>query len=123
MPYRWLQVLSRVFRGQTALDRPAVVRQEHSGAALVASAHVAHRHDIAEGDLAAMYALAPDKEWLAEVVSRSRSVIGFFPAHNPRALEYPWIASQLSSRKNDDRILDIGSGVNVLPFLLAERGA
>src|SRR5882724_5176615 len=81
-----------------------------------------HPHDIGPADLEAMYALAPDPQLLRNVVAASRNVLGFFPAHNPRALEYPWIIAQLPEDPRSWRLLDVGAGVNVLPFMLADRG-
>ena len=69
-----------------------------------------------------MLALAPDARLLQSVVNASRKVLGFFPAHNPRALEYPWIMAQLPEDVCGWRVLDVGAGANVTPFLLAERG-
>lgn len=81
-----------------------------------------HPHDIGPADLTAMVALAPDPQRLRDVVAASRKILGFFPAHNPRALEYPWIIAQLPENLQGLRLLDVGAGVNVLPFMLADRG-
>ncbi|MDR3387543.1 MAG: methyltransferase domain-containing protein [Rudaea sp.] len=47
----------------------------------------------------------------------------FFPAHNPRALEYPWLAENVPADLRGLRLLDVGAGVNPLPFVFADRGA
>jgi SAM-dependent methyltransferase len=82
-----------------------------------------HPRDIGPFDLAVMESLVPDAKLLRSVVRESRNRLGFFPAHNPRAMEYPWILSELSPATRDRRILDVGAGVNVLPLMLADLGA
>lgn len=67
--------------------------------------------------------MTPYPELLRAIAEKSRRAIGFFPAHNPRALEYPWILANLDADLHDWRILDVGAGVNPLPFALADRGA
>ena len=70
-----------------------------------------------------MASLTPYPGLLRDLAHTARRTIGFFPAHNPRALEYPWILANLDADLNDWRILDVGAGVNPLPFALAHRGA
>jgi len=70
-----------------------------------------------------MLALTPHRAELQELVACGRERIGFFPAHNPRALEYPWVLASLPAQLAGLRILDVGAGVNPLPFALAQRGA
>src|SRR5258706_9240744 len=82
-----------------------------------------HPRDISESDLAAMLALTPYPEALRELVACGREQAGFFPAHNPRALEYPWVLANVPAPLDGLRILDVGAGVNPLPFALAQRGA
>lgn len=82
-----------------------------------------HRHDIAPAALASIAGMTTHPQILQDVVATSRQVLGFFPAHNPRALEYPWIIAQLPEDVRGMRILDVGAGVNVLPLMLARRGA
>jgi SAM-dependent methyltransferase len=82
-----------------------------------------HPRDIDSVDLEAMCALSPVPQLLRSVVEVSRNILGFFPAHNPRALEYPWIVTSLPADLHGWRLLDVGAGVNVLPFMLADRGA
>jgi 2-polyprenyl-3-methyl-5-hydroxy-6-metoxy-1,4-benzoquinol methylase len=82
-----------------------------------------HRRDISSHDLDAMLALTPHREALRELVACGRERIGFFPAHNPRALEYPWVLANMPPQLANVRILDVGAGVNPLPFVLAQRGA
>ncbi len=82
-----------------------------------------HPHDISAEDLASMETMSLSIATMREVVSESRKILGFFPAHNPRALEYPWVLDQLPEDLSGWRILDVGAGVNVVPFMLANRGA
>lgn len=70
-----------------------------------------------------MAALTPYPELLCAIVEQSRRTVGFFPAHNPRALEYPWILASLQEDLRGLRILDVGAGINPLPFMLSNRGA
>ena len=82
-----------------------------------------HPRDISPLDLDVMFALTPHGDALRELVACGRERIGFFPAHNPRALEYPWVLASLPAQLAGLRILDVGAGVNPLPFALARRGA
>lgn len=82
-----------------------------------------HARDISSRDLDAMLALTPYREALRELVACGRERIGFFPAHNPRALEYPWVLANLPVQMAGLRMLDVGAGINPLPFALAQRGA
>jgi hypothetical protein len=82
-----------------------------------------HPRDISAHDLDAMLALTPHREALRELAACGRERIGFFPAHNPRALEYPWVLASMPAQLTDLRILDVGAGVNPLPFALAQRSA
>jgi 2-polyprenyl-3-methyl-5-hydroxy-6-metoxy-1,4-benzoquinol methylase len=82
-----------------------------------------HARDIADADLELMLRRCAHPAELRILVDRARATIGFFPAHNPRALEYPWILANLPHDLHGLRILDVGAGVNPLPFVLADRGA
>ena len=82
-----------------------------------------HPRDISSVDLEAMSALTPYADELRALVDCARRHTGFFPAHNPRALEYPWVLATLPASVEGLRILDVGAGINPLPFALAERGA
>ena len=82
-----------------------------------------HFRDIAPHALDAMLARTLYPALLRELASNSRAAFGFFPAHNPRALEYPWIAASLPSDVSGWRIADVGAGVNILPLWLARHGA
>ncbi|MDE2258073.1 MAG: methyltransferase domain-containing protein [Xanthomonadaceae bacterium] len=82
-----------------------------------------HPRDILPHDLEAMASLTPYPQLLREIADKARRTIGFFPAHNPRALEYPWVLARLSGDLRGRWILDVGAGVNPLPFVLADRGA
>lgn len=70
-----------------------------------------------------MLGLTEYPEALKLLVQTARRTIGFFPAHNPRALEYPWLLENLPKDLRGKSILDVGAGVNPLPLVLAERGA
>lgn len=65
--------------------------------------------------------LTEDWELFLELVSLSKKRLGFFPKTVVRAIEYPWFARQLRDEQRG-RILDLGAGVSVLPFWLAEAG-
>ena len=82
-----------------------------------------HHRDIRTEDLEAMLQLTRHPEDLRLLVAHANRTIGFFPAHNPRALEHPWVLASLGAELCGLRILDVGAGVNPLPFALAERGA
>ena len=82
-----------------------------------------HPRDIASHDLEAMISRTPYPEALHALIACGRETIGFFPAHNPRTLEYPWVFANMPIQLTNARILDIGAGVNPLPFALARRGA
>lgn len=84
---------------------------------------MSHPRDISQQDLERMASLTPYPQRLHELADSARRTIGFFPAHNPRALEYPWVLARLPAKLNGLRILDVGAGVNPLPFILADRGA
>jgi 2-polyprenyl-3-methyl-5-hydroxy-6-metoxy-1,4-benzoquinol methylase len=82
-----------------------------------------HVRDIADADLDLMLRRCAYPAELRSLVDRARETTGFFPAHNPRALEYPWILANLPHDLHALRILDVGAGANPLPFVLADRGA
>jgi len=82
-----------------------------------------HPRDISAAKLGVMLARTPYPDELCLLVSRAREAIGFFADHPPRALEYPWILANLPSDLHGLRLLDVGAGVNPLPFVLADRGA
>lgn len=82
-----------------------------------------HARDIDPADLSTMLVASPQLRLLNELVASSREAFGFFPAHSPRALEYPWVLAELQDMAHGSRILDVGAGVNVLPLALARRGA
>ncbi len=84
---------------------------------------MSHPRDISQQDLETMASLTPYPHLLYKLAESARRTIGFFPAHNPRALEYPWVLARLPAKLNGLRILDVGAGVNPLPFMLADRGA
>jgi SAM-dependent methyltransferase len=82
-----------------------------------------HARDIAAQDLSALLIASAQPRLLNELVATSREAFGFFPAHAPRAVEYPWVLATLHGQARGSRILDVGAGVNALPLALARRGA
>ena len=81
-----------------------------------------HPRDVSDRTLSQAVPLLRDPSGLLEALVRSRKVLGFFPDHLPRCLEYPWVAAQLGTAPpGGGRVLDAGAGVSVLPVLLAER--
>ncbi|MGZ4448060.1 MAG: methyltransferase domain-containing protein [Nocardioides sp.] len=103
----WLPVPVGAYRGLTAfLARPPAASDGR---------------DLTEGTLRDALPLVEDPLVLLELVSRSRDVLGFFPDHLPRCIEYPWIAKHLPAGEGL-RVLDAGAGVNALPFFLSDRG-
>lgn len=82
-----------------------------------------HARDMAGRDVERMMALTPYPQLLSALVYKGRETLGFFPAHNPRALEYPWILAHVPADLQGVKILDVGAGVNPLPLVLADRGA
>ena len=82
-----------------------------------------HARDIDARELSALLIASAQPRLLNELVATSREAFGFFPAHAPRAVEYPWVLAALQGSARASRILDVGAGVNALPLALARRGA
>jgi 2-polyprenyl-3-methyl-5-hydroxy-6-metoxy-1,4-benzoquinol methylase len=82
-----------------------------------------HPRDLSSADFNLMSRVTDYPLSLRCAVDKSRAEIGFFPAHTPRTLEYPWILNNLPKDLQSKTILDVGAGVNPLPLLLADRGA
>jgi SAM-dependent methyltransferase len=82
-----------------------------------------HARDIAAQELSALLIASTQPRLLNELVAASREAFGFFPAHAPRAVEYPWVLAALHGQAQGSRILDVGAGVNALPLAFARRGA
>jgi SAM-dependent methyltransferase len=82
-----------------------------------------HARDIDARELSALLIASAQPRLLNELVAASREAFGFFPAHAPRAVEYPWVLAALQGSARASRILDVGAGVNALPLALARRGA
>lgn len=80
-----------------------------------------HGRDITDATLRAAVPFVGDPLVLLETIALARKVLGFFPNHLPRCIEYPWIAAHLPPTRSL-RILDAGSGVSPLPLLLAKLG-
>lgn len=65
---------------------------------------------------------------LNDLVKLSREIIGFFPKTSIRMFEYPWLVDTVQNLNQNEfnlpnlKIIDIGAGVSVLPFYLAENG-
>jgi 2-polyprenyl-3-methyl-5-hydroxy-6-metoxy-1,4-benzoquinol methylase len=86
----------------------------------IPSASISPR-DIAPKTLRTAIDLSPTPLLLFESIVRSRALLGFFPDHLPRCIEYSWIATHLP-HYSSLRVVDVGAGVSVLPFMLADRG-
>lgn len=84
---------------------------------------VPHFRDISEEDLQFMRARSEFPELLDRTVAVGRAKLGFFPAHNNRAIEYPWLLFELSQPPVPATVLDVGAGLNPIPFCLAELGS
>ena len=82
-----------------------------------------HPRDITDENLVGMAAKSRHRSELMLLVETGRKYLGFFPAHNPRTIEYPWVLANLAGDLSGRRILDVGAGLNPMPFALAERGA
>jgi cyclopropane fatty-acyl-phospholipid synthase-like methyltransferase len=81
-----------------------------------------HPHDISDADLALARAEARRPDLLEELVAAGRSVFGFFPAHYPHTLNYPWVLERLEMLAAGSRVVDVGAGVSPLPIVLVRRG-
>jgi SAM-dependent methyltransferase len=84
----------------------------------------AHRHprDIDDAALAGALEAATSPHLLRELVDASRRAFGFFTAHHPHTLNYPWVLERLLPLGAGARLLDIGAGVAPLPLVLAGHG-
>ena len=82
-----------------------------------------HRRDLPAREFNTMSTVTDYPLLLRLLVDEARSKMGFFPAHTPRALEYPWVLANLPGELEGKAVLDVGAGVNPLPFMLADRGA
>lgn len=81
-----------------------------------------HPRDMGAQELSTLLIASAQPRLLNELVAASREAFGFFPAHSPRAVEYPWVLAALQGQARGSRILDVGAGVNALPLVLARRG-
>ena len=59
---------------------------------------------------------------LRELIDFSRTRIGFFPDHTPRAVEYAWIVNECISMPDKRIVIDAGAGVSCLPLYLSNIG-
>lgn len=82
-----------------------------------------HVRDLPAADFNVMSLVTDYPLTLRSVVDEARSQLGFFPAHTPRALEYPWLLENLARDLCGQVLLDVGAGVNPVPLMLAKRGA
>ncbi|MGE5168492.1 MAG: class I SAM-dependent methyltransferase [Deltaproteobacteria bacterium] len=131
--YHWPEVIAREPRLRERV-RALAARHAELRAAIAADAEGApllresawrngHARDIDARELSALLIASAQPRLLNELVATSREAFGFFPAHAPRAVEYPWVLAALQGSARDSRILDVGAGVNALPLALARRGA
>jgi 2-polyprenyl-3-methyl-5-hydroxy-6-metoxy-1,4-benzoquinol methylase len=81
-----------------------------------------HPRDIAGSEVTVMSRLVDDPLRFRLLVDMARAKLGFFPAHNPRAIEYTWIVDRLAPSLVPGSVLDVGAGVNPLPFWLSNLG-
>jgi 2-polyprenyl-3-methyl-5-hydroxy-6-metoxy-1,4-benzoquinol methylase len=79
-------------------------------------------HDIDSAALSDVLPLVEHAHLLLELMDRSRSAFGFFPATVSRCIEYPWFLANLHDLTPTASILDLGAGVSALPLALADRG-
>lgn len=80
-----------------------------------------HSRGIKNSTLQAAIPLVQNPLLLIEALSTSRQMLGFFPDHLPRCIEYPWVIEILQNRQGL-RVLDAGAGVSPLSLMLASRG-
>jgi 2-polyprenyl-3-methyl-5-hydroxy-6-metoxy-1,4-benzoquinol methylase len=83
---------------------------------------IRHPRDISPSDLHLACNYVDRRDLLRTLVDVARHYIGFFPAQFTRMIEYPWILKQIYALKEKGRVLDVGAGVNPLPFCLRLRG-
>lgn len=81
-----------------------------------------HPRDITEAELKVAISATGRPDILKELVSTSRGNFGFFTAHFPHTLNYPWIVERLLPLAGGSSVLDIGAGVSPVPLLLSSRG-
>lgn len=79
--------------------------------------------DIADDALGAMLDTSDYPQTLRDIVALSRAKLGFFPRHSPRAIEYPWVLHNAPASLAGAVVIDVGAGLNPLPFVFADRGA
>lgn len=77
--------------------------------------------DITPKTLRTAIDVSASPQLLFEAVVRSRRLLGFFPDHLPRCIEYPWVAKNLPEH-GKLKVIDVGAGVSVMPIMMAERG-
>lgn len=83
---------------------------------------IRHPNDMKPDDFNYAATLTQRPDLLRHLADLSRGAFGFYTKQFTRALEYPWIADRLESLQPGQRVLDIGAGLNPLPFFLARRG-
>jgi 2-polyprenyl-3-methyl-5-hydroxy-6-metoxy-1,4-benzoquinol methylase len=84
--------------------------------------HILHPRDISPEHVSDVVGWTKNPMLFRELLDFSRTRIGFFPDHTPRAIEYAWIVNEVSSRHNQQTILDVGAGVSCLPLYLSRLG-
>jgi 2-polyprenyl-3-methyl-5-hydroxy-6-metoxy-1,4-benzoquinol methylase len=82
----------------------------------------ANRHDIDDEMVAQVLPQVGRPDLLYELIDRSRSKLGFFPATPTRCVEYPWFLEAAEELAAGSSIVDLGTGVCALPLALAARG-
>jgi len=75
-------------------------------------------NDITDEGLECLIERSSNKDLLLDLVDISRKRFGFFTKHTPRAFEYVWMLENLDNKQNMTT-LDVGAGLNPIPFYLA----
>lgn len=82
-----------------------------------------HSHDIDDDRLRLARQMTPYPTLLDEIVDISRQEFGWFTKQLTRCFEYPWVCHTIGADLAGRKILDVGTGVSPVPFLLSKRGA
>jgi 2-polyprenyl-3-methyl-5-hydroxy-6-metoxy-1,4-benzoquinol methylase len=118
--------ITRTLSQHAGFTEMSVVSKHQDDICLVVArkrAPTSHPRDLRADDFNLMSAITDYPLLLRTIVDTARARIGFFPAQLPRALEYPWVLASLPHDLAGRAVLDVGAGVNPLPFQLSERGA
>lgn len=81
-----------------------------------------HARDMDDATWARAIAGCARPDLLRLLCEASRSAFGFYTAHFPHTINYPWVVERLETFAPGARFLDVGSGVSPVPLVLAARG-